>query len=369
MMQEADVEVMLQSVTTDAIVKRNKICGLRVFSRATTRMLTAHTIIDTSGDADVAVQAGAEIENDVTGQRLTGTSVFRVGNVDHESLVADFKRSPERLILHEDEFLTRTKGLTPAEIMASVRSVYDLPFIYLTNIVRDYIPKVDWKKWNITGTEKCQWGDLKPFGSRVHLSPAAASPDIMFLNTTNVHFDPTNPMELSRAEMEGQRQVKLMHQLLRTYVPGFQRSVLLGSNPRISVRASRRVVGEYRLTRSDVEQGTRSPDAVARGCYPMSVTSLSEPNVRLHLYVRDGGDYDIPYGCLVPKKIDGLLVAGRCISGTREAIGSARNGAHCMAAGHAAGVAAALCSRTRREPRELDVQTLRVELTGQGAVL
>ncbi len=201
------------------------------------------------------------------------------------------------------------------------------------------------------------------------MSPAAASPDIMFLNTTNVHFDSTNPTELSRGEMEGQLQVKLMHTLLRKYIPGFKHSVLLGSHPKISVRASLRLVGEYQLTKEDVEEGARFPDAIARGCYPMSVTSPTQPNVRLHLFVKDGGDYDIPYRCLVPKKIDGLLVAGRCISGTREAVGSARNGAHCMAEGHAAGVAAALCAQDRVMPRELSVEKLRATLADQGAIL
>lgn len=259
--------------------------------------------------------------------------------------------------------------MTPEQIMAPVATIYDLPFIYLSNIVRDYIPEADWSKWNITGTDKKEWGDLMPFGSRVHLSPAASSPDIIFMNTTNVHFDSTNPMELSRGEMEGQRQVKLMHALLRAYVPGFANSVLLGSHPKISVRASLRIVGEYQLTRDDVEQGARFPDAIARGCYPMSVTSPTQPNVRLHLYVKDGGDYDIPYRCLLPKSIDGLLVAGRCISGTREAVGSTRNGAHCMAEGHAAGVAAALAARDRIMPRQVNVASLRTTLAHQGAIL
>ncbi len=369
MLKESGVEVMLQTVATEAIVENGRLLGINVFNRSGHHRLTAHTIVDTSGDADIALMSGAECENDITGQRLTATSVFRLGNVDHAALVADFKQHPHRLILHEDDYLKREKGQTPEQIMAAVNSIYDLPFIYLSNIVRDYIPHSDWKKWNITGTDKQDWGDLAPFGSRVHLSPSAASPDIIFMNTTNVHFDSTNPMELSRGEMEGQRQVKLMHTLLRTCVPGFRQSVLLGSHPKISVRASLRIVGEYQLSRSDVEEGVRFPDAIARGCYPMSVTSPTQPNVRLHLYVKDGGDYDIPYRCLVPKKIDGLLVAGRCISGTREAVGSTRNGAHCMAEGHAAGVAAALSAKEGIMPRHLNVASLRTTLAHQGAIL
>lgn len=369
MMKECGVEVMLQTIATDVVVENGRIRGIVIFNKAGTQQLLAHTIVDTSGDADVALKAGATMERDETGKRLTGTSVFRVGGVDYEAFVADLKRNPHKIILFEDPYLLQVTELTAAKVMDRVRSIYDLPFIYLTNIVQDYIPKADWALWGITGINKQDWGMLKPFGSRVHLSPSVASPSIIFLNTTNVHFDATNPSELSNAEMEGQKQVKLMLEILRRYVPGFENAVLIGSNPKISVRASRRIVGEYRLTKDEVTFGARFPDSIAKGAYPMSVTSETQPNVRLHLYVQDGGDYDIPYRCLLPKGVDGLLVAGRCMSGDREASGSSRNGAQCMACGHAAGVAAALSARNGVTPRMLDVAELRRTLTEQGAIV
>ena len=127
--------------------------------------------------------------------------------------------------------------------------------------------------------------------------------------------------------------------------------------------------GAYELTRADVENGARFADAIARGAYPMSVQSQTQPNVREHLFVHDGGDYDIPYRSLVPQDIDGLLVAGRCLSATREAVGSARMGAQCMAYGHAAGVAAALAASAGVPPRTLDIANLRRALQAQHAVL
>jgi hypothetical protein len=101
----------------------------------------------------------------------------------------------------------------------------------------------------------------------------------------------------------------------------------------------------------------------------MSVQSKDRPNVRQHLFVRDGGDYDVPFRCLVPKTLEGVLVAGRCISATREAAGSARMGAQCMAYGQAAGTAAALAARDRIAPRSVDVRTLRRTLADQGAIV
>ena len=139
--------------------------------------------------------------------------------------------------------------------------------------------------------------------------------------------------------------------------------------PKVSIRASRRIEGEYELTRDDVAEGRRFPDGIARGAYPMSVQSTEKPNVRLHLYTKDGGDYDIPYRCLVPKGVDGLLVAGRCLSATREASGSARIGATCQAYGHAAGVAAALAVDDDVAPRDVDTDKLRGLLLEQNAIV
>jgi hypothetical protein len=85
--------------------------------------------------------------------------------------------------------------------------------------------------------------------------------------------------------------------------------------------------------------------------------------------VEEGGDYDIPYRSLVPKQVDGLLVAGRCLSATREAAGSARMGAQCMAYGHAAGVAAALAVKNEISPRMVDPATVRKTLQEQDAIV
>ena len=89
--------------------------------------------------------------------------------------------------------------------------------------------------------------------------------DTFTLNVTSVTFDATDGAEASRAEVEGQRQLGIVWQLLRRYVPGFGSCFLQTVQPRLSVRASRRVSGEYQLTREDVEKGARFEDAIARG--------------------------------------------------------------------------------------------------------
>jgi len=371
LLEEVGVELMMHSLATDVSVRDGELSEIVVTNKGGAHRVGAKCFIDASGDADLAVKSGAPYEKDAVGKGLTATMVYRVGNVDHENLVADFRNYPERVIMLEDPFLRREGQPTIEQVVADkVKVVYDLPYIYLTNLVRDYIPKADWSRWGITGVEKENWGQLKPFGSRVHMTASPLSPETLYINTTNVtHFDALDAAALSRAEMEAQRQVALSLDILQRYVPGFGDAFLVGPMPKISVRASCRILGEYQVTKDDVTAGRRFEDTIARGCYPMSVQSLDKPNVRHHLYVENGGDYDVPYRALLPKEVDGLLVAGRCISATREASGATRTGAQCMAYGHATGVAAAMSAATGTPPRKLDVRELRETLQSQGAIV
>jgi hypothetical protein len=296
--------------------------------------------------------------------------LFRVAGVDTDAFIDDARKAPKKIVLLADPYLREVKRLDPERVMREqIHDIYDCPYIYLSNLVRDYIPRGDWAEWEITGEDKNNWGRLKPFGSRFSIMPMPHRRDIVTLNVTSITFDATKSHELSRSEIEGQRQLRIAFEVLRRYIPGFQNCFLHTVMPEVSIRASRRIVGEYSLTRGDIEGQRRFPDAIARGAYPMSVQSPNQPNVRQHLFVRDGGDYDIPYRCLIPQKMDGLLVAGRCLSASREAIGSARMGAQCMAYGHAAGVAAALAVQEAVAPRHVNVQNLRQVLQAQRAIV
>ena len=370
LLEEAGVELLLHTSLVDAIMRDRRIVGIRILNKSGLQDIYAQVIVDCTGDADVAAKAEAAYEQDAPGKSLSATLLFRVAGVDSSRFVEDLKRYPDKMVLLEDPYLREKQALDSREVIVNeVKSIFDLPYVYLTNLVRDYIPKKDWPDWGVIGIEKAEWGRLKPFGSRVHFSPSPLRSDILYVNTTNLHIDASDGAQRSRAEVEGLRQVRLMLDILRRYIPGFESSYLLNIMPAISVRASRRIIGRYRLTRADVENGVRFPDSIARGCYPMSVQSETEPNVRYHLYVKDGKDYDIPYRCLIPEEIDGLLVAGRCLSATREASGSARCGAQCMALGQAAGTAAALSVEQGLLPGTLDFQILRQRLIAQRAIV
>jgi hypothetical protein len=134
----------------------------------------------------------------------------------------------------------------------------------------------------------------------------------------------------------------------------------------LGVRETRRVVGLSTLTREHVVAGLIPPDTVAKSCYPIDIHDPRKPGPHLEVISKP---YGIPYGCLVPHGVDNLLVAGRCLSATQEAMASARIMANCMAMGQAAGTAAAMRTRTGAAPRDLDVKSLRELLQRQGAIL
>jgi hypothetical protein len=367
---EASLHVWLHTLFVGADARDATLRTIRVFNKSGAHELRAPVFIDATGDADVAASAGAAYEQDVPEATLNATLLFRVAGVDTQAFIDDVRASPHKIVLLADPYLRKVKGLDGTRVMREgVRDIYDCPYIYLSNLVRDYVPRCDWAEWEITGDEKAQWGRLKPFASRFSIMPVAQRADIVTLNATSITFDATRGDQLSRAEVEGQRQLQLAVEVLQRYVPGFRGCFLQSVSPSVSIRASRRVRGEYMLTRADIEARKRFDDTIARGAYPMSVQSPDQPNTRQHLFVPDGGDYDIPYRCLVPERVDGLLVAGRCLSASREAIGSARMGAQCMAYGHAAGVAAALAASRRIQPRGVPIERLRSELRAQGAII
>lgn len=367
---EAGVDVWLHSVLVDTVVEDDAVRAVRVHNISGLYELAAIVVVDATGNADVVAAAGAGYEQDVPEAALNATLLFRLAGVHTREFIEHIRSAPHKIVLVADPWLREVRGLEPQRLMQErVQDIYDCPYIYIANLVRDFIPCSDWARYDITGEDKAEWGRLLPFGSRFSIMPAPNRDDIVTLNVTSMTFDATRGENLTTAEFEGQRQLRLAVELLRDYVPGFGNAFLHSVSPSVSVRASRRICGEYTLTREDVEGQARFPDGIARGAYPMSVQSPGQVNTRQHLFVRDGGDYDIPYRCLVPERMDGLLVAGRCLSATREAIGSARMGAQCMAYGHAAGLAAAMAAGDRVAPRAVSPVRLRRVLAAQGAIV
>jgi len=178
----------------------------------------------------------------------------------------------------------------------------------------------------------------------------------------------TDVWDLSYAEWASRRQMRQIGAFLKRYVPGFEKAYVVQSGVNIGVRETRRILGDYQITVDDILQAKKFPDVIARSTYPVDIHN-PEGSGTLLKRLPPGEAYDIPLRCLLPRDVEDVLVAGRCISGTHEAHSSYRVMPVSMATGQAAGVCAGLAVRLGKPPRAVPVSDVQSELTRQGANL
>lgn len=200
-------------------------------------------------------------------------------------------------------------------------------------------------------------------------------PGVYHTNVTRVSgIDPTNPWAATAAEIEGRKQAAEYTRFFKDKVPGYEDSHLLNTSVWAGTRETRRLIGEYVLTKDDVIEARQFDDAIALCGAPIEDHDGGAGTIWRYVAAGEDGEptgrtYGIPYRCLVPKDIGGLLVAGRCLSATHDAHASARSIAQCLSYGHAAGAAAALSIATGTGLKEIDVDVLRARLVADGALL
>ncbi len=324
LVERAGADVVLHAMVVDAIVRDRRIEELVVATRAGLQRVRARVIVDASGDADVCHHAGFGYETaGETDPAQTLTTTFRMANVD----VA------RRRTLVKDAF-----HALMAEAAAS--GEYDLP----RREGSDHITPVD----GMTATimTRLESTERLPDGS---------------LRTA------TDPTFLTRAEIAGRRQALEYVRFLVERVPGYERASLVALGTQIGVRETRRVYGDARLTRDDVLSARQFDDQVGLCGAPIE-DHHGGADTRWQ-YLPDGAAVGIPYGTLVVRDADDVLVAGRCFSATHDAHASVRSMAQCMAMGQAAGTAAALAIASGVTTRELPFARLAERLRRDGAIL
>ena len=151
-------------------------------------------------------------------------------------------------------------------------------------------------------------------------------------------------------------------------LPGFEKASISSVGAQIGIRETRRIDGQYALQVDDVVAGQAFEDCIARSGYPIDIHDPSGKGVTA-AWVQGDGAYDIPYRCLLPKSIDNLLAAGRCISTSHEALATTRLTPSCMATGQAAGTAAGLAVKQGCAPAEVEIAALQAQLRQDGALL
>jgi len=192
---------------------------------------------------------------------------------------------------------------------------------------------------------------------------------MLHFNTTRViKLDPTNPFDVTNAEMMAREQMFELYYFLRDNIPGCEKSQLLYSAGEIGVRESRMIDGEYLLNQDDLINCVKFEDRIAAGNYDIDIHN-PEGTGTSHYYFAPGTWYTIPYRSLLPKNTNNLLVAGRCISTTHEAQASIRIMPIVATLGHAAGVAAGLANKAGVGVKDIDVKQLQNQLEAEGAFI
>jgi len=342
MVCDAGVDVLLHTLVCDALVRDGRIEALVVEGKSGRHAVRGRLFVDATGDADVAFRAGVptHMGRPADGRPMAMGTMFRVGGVGQ--LSQQERAAGEALVLQ----------------------------------ARDR-------------------GELNVYNAGLQTRSSTLRPDHITPNVTRFAGDPTDVRDLTRGEMALRRDTVRMLEFCRRHIGGFRRAFLAAFPAQIGIRESRQIQGLYTLTGEDIVEGRRFADVVALGswwidihcplgrvrggvhlCTPecpaeppchMLTEHAAELPERLH--PPDGGWYEIPYRCLVPRGVENLLVSGRCISATHEGVAGARVMGTCMAVGQAAGCAAALCVRDGVQPCAVSVPELQRVLEAQGAVL
>lgn len=316
MLEEAGVQLLLYTAFCDVVMEGNAVRGIICHNKDGFSRFDASVVVDASGDGDVAYKSGAEYfkgrESD--GRMQPATLMFKIAGVDMARAV--FPGSFETLVQTD-------RG----ELQALAREILPHPA-----------------------------GHVLLYRSTI--------PGIVTCNMTNVtDVDGTSASDLTRAEIVCRKQIPAIVDFLREYVPGYEGCYVIGSASLIGVRETRHFKGVKTLTEQEIAEAVQHDDYVVCDAHfnfdvhNVTGAGLDKTGCQ-HKFTQKNG-YTIPYGCLVPERIDGLLLSGRNISGTHMAHSNFRAMPICMGIGEAGGAAAAIAAKSGRRPREIDASEIR----------
>lgn len=323
LLADAGVAVVYHTVVTEALCEGDRVRGVRGYTKQGPLTATAKLVVDASGDADLAVMAGLPCTVGDEGRVQNPTMIFRMMGADVDRLKA---------AEGEDSIL----GPHVSDLIAKLHAQgeYVLP------------------------------------RSKIFLFPTPR-PNEILCNVTRVigrdgrELNPLVAADLTEAEIEGRKQVRQYERFIRHHIAGCEAAFVNDTGVQVGVRQTRQIVGKSRLANADVLAGRKFADGIARSPWPIELHSGAKP--KLEWLMEDV--YEVPYGCFVPARGEGILVAGRCLSAEHEALASARVTAQCFSYGHAIGHAAAIAVKEGARPRDIDGRDLRQVLNRDGARL
>jgi hypothetical protein len=360
MMTENGVNLLLHSMAVDVVKEGDHIKGIVVENVSGRQIVLGKVIIDCTGEGHVAARAGVPYEQVSKEELEPHTISFAVDGVDWDKVLQYVKDNAE----YEFNPLTHPYlNWTKEQLVERIRQVKD---------VREISNFMGYYSLRDAALAAGEWHPYSGVGFFI-MPRDNGHLQALFQHSSQVdNADPTNVRDLTYCEIECRKQVIMALKFIKKYMPGFENSYLTRMCSELRIRESRRIIGDYILTKKDVAEARKFKDVIGKSSFSSGakhVATKDTLDLQGVVYPKDGGSYDIPYRCLVPKAVESLLVAGKPISTDRDSY--ARFLQITMVTGQAAGVAAAVCSRKGLTPRQLeqDVAELQDILLKQGAIL
>jgi ribulose 1,5-bisphosphate synthetase/thiazole synthase len=346
MCREAGVQILFNCDLTDVLVENDKVKAVTVYGKCTDIEIHAPIFVDGTGDGDLAFMAGAEYINgqDGTGLMQPATLVFTVTGHNLEAFYAYLEQHPSELGIKE----RYAQG-------------YDLKF-FRENPGHCLIGLTEMFRKAHTSGEL----DI-PRNQFIYIK--TANEKLLAINTTRIiNIDASDPFELSRGLEAGYQQVETLVRFMRKNIPGFEHVAVANISPTLGIRETRHFIGKKRLTREMIPaySARNEDDIIALCAYNIDIHSGDGDHIDLY---RVDEPFGIPYGCLIPKRIKGLFLAGRTLSVDGYVFAAARVMGPLIACAEAIGVAASMAVKNNIEPEDVDVAGLRERLAAHGAVL
>jgi len=327
MVKEAQITPLLHCYVTDVIKEGDTITGVITESKSGRQAILAKRVIDATGDADVAFHAGVPFRKSPKDDLMEVTVNFGCSGINIGKFLMYIYLNPGKIgdwgeTANEEAFSTYL-----TEPFNKAREAGEIP--------EDVTIESYW-------TNYTDAGEITSFNG-IHMK----------------NIDPTDVWDLTKAEMEGRKRVIWAVNALKKYTPGFKKASLRSIGASLGTRESRKILGEYMITESDVRNQARFEDSI--GICPEFIDGYG-----IAIMPITGRYFQVPYRIMVPQKVENLLVAGRCVAGDKISHAATRQMCCCIVTGQAAGIAAALSIKQKKKCRAIDVAKLQKALQEQG---
>ncbi len=327
LIQEAGVKPLLHCYVTDVIMDDEKLIGVITESKSGRQAILAKRIIDATGDADVSFHADVPFRKNPKNELMEVTVNYGCSGINIGKFLMYIYLNPGKIgdwgeTQDENAFSTYL-----VEPFNKAREAGEIP--------EDVNIESYW-------TNYTDAGEITSFNG-IHMN----------------NIDPTDVWDLTKAEIMGRQRVIWAVNALKRYAPGFKKARLRTIGSSLGVRESRKIIGEYEITENDVRNQARFEDSI--GICPEFIDGYG-----IAIMPKTGKYFHVPYRIMLPKKVENLLVAGRCVAGDKISHAATRQMCCCFVTGQAAGVAAAISIKDLTTFRNVDIHKVQTVLEKQG---